>query len=738
MNEGHASPTFDSTVSDTTGSLVCPFVIYVDSGSSSDSTLFCGDFNRPCSSIEDGWKIVEGVGIGSLSMSIIHSTTQKEQVKILSHHEAVIQSGPSTKPELLVSPSSSSEFEGEGMIEVSGGRLWIHQVDIALSDSPSLIFIRMVGGQLTMETCSLTGSSSPERNEIETGADLCVWESGILMLLNSTTTITSTQLRRLSQGAINIEGGSLTIETSAFHDNSPSSSSFPSLRRNIRCSEGGKIAVGSLNGGDGKGDHPHLWMSHEDCELNGDDVNVNTPFFIPTLSSSSTSKLNKEKTGFEVTIEGTTLIPCSLFLEVFEKQKDGKEGKMVRIPLSEDSTELFNETRIEMSLPLSSMSELNKDLEWCGRLWFGLNETTTSFVIQKSSVERLAQAVRENMKWMIPLLVSLVCLLLLIVIVVFVCWRRRKQNNQTTEKGTKMKELDDEEAARMEMEQKMEVTLSESSFDHLLKTQQTVTINKCQPESTSVTASMESHQFVEVLGETGEVGVVDWMKADTLFDVLHRPEKKRDLNKKELSRKIVNGLIRIRTEHKSSPITTRFSPHWVLVNNSLVQLRLATIPEGPHEVERGPQNDQQQGKKDGEQEMSFFGERLSTAKSGTVEGQRWRAPEVCRLNGEKIDEESALVFSLGLVLWEMWTEEVPWKEMDEANAGRQNEGGVKPNMKLVLDTEIRELITKCLSFDPKDRPSLKDVLVGLGGTESVEPEQPTTLPQPRDALRTSS
>ncbi|KAK2945988.1 hypothetical protein BLNAU_19064 [Blattamonas nauphoetae] len=142
MNEDHTSPRLDSAISNTTGSLPDDVVIFIDSGSSSESPLFCGDRKRPCSSIEDGWKIVEDIGISSWSISIIHNTTLKEQVKILSQHEVVISSGPSTKPELFVSPSlTSSELEREGMVDVCGGRLWVHQVDIVLSDSPSLIFI---------------------------------------------------------------------------------------------------------------------------------------------------------------------------------------------------------------------------------------------------------------------------------------------------------------------------------------------------------------------------------------------------------------------------------------------------------------------------------------------------------------------------------------------------------------------------------------------------------------------
>ncbi|KAK2945725.1 hypothetical protein BLNAU_19338 [Blattamonas nauphoetae] len=735
MNEDDGKTLFDPFLGDTTGSRVVDFIVIVDSSSSSESTVFCGDHVRPCSSIEDGWKIVEGIGISSLSISILHNTTQKEQVRILSHHEVVFESGPMTKPELFVSPSSSSELNGEGMVEVSRGRLWIHQVDVVVSDSPSLIFIRMVGGQLTMETCSLTGmSSSSVLNELEASTDVCMWESGILMLVNSKTIIKQTDLSHLSQGAINMKGGNLTIRTSSFDSNNPQTSSFPSLRHNIHCSEGGEIEVGSLSGGDGSSDtHPHLWLSSSDCSLSGEDVNTTAPFFIPTLSSSSTSKLNKTSKSFHLRLIGTTLIPCSLFLEVFEKQKDGKEGKTIRIGLSEDSTKSFNETQIEMGLPVSSMARFEKSLEWSGRLVYGMNETTASFVIQKNSVDRAAQAAKENMKWMIPLVVSLVFLLILIVIVVFVCWRRR-QKNEKTAKVTAMKELDEEEKDRMELEQKMEETIGENSVDYLIKSRQTENVHRNNPNLTSTSLPMETPQFVEVLGETGEVGVVDWMKAETLFDVLHRPEKKRMIDKKELSRQMTKGLIRIRAGPKTSGITTHFSPHWVIVNNNLVQIRLAPIPEISIETEPESLHDKQQEQKEGEQEVSFLGGRLSAVKSETAEGQRWRAPEVSRLDGEKIDVESALVFSLGLVLWEVWTGEVPWKEMDDANACRQNEGGVIPNMKQVLDPEIRKLITKCLALDPKERPSLQDVFDGLGESDVKNYEQPSHIPKASDGV----
>ncbi|KAK2948352.1 hypothetical protein BLNAU_16698 [Blattamonas nauphoetae] len=493
---------FDPAISNTTGSLPDNVVIFVDCGSTSDSTLLCGDRKRPCSWIEDGWKIVEGIGISSLSMSIIHNTTQNSQVRMESDHEVVISSGPSTKPELFVSASSSSlssEMEVEGMVEVVGGRLWIHQVDVVLSDSPSLIFIRMVGGHLTMETCSLTSTSTSPSNS---DTSLCMWSGGGLVLQHATTNITSTHLRHQSQGAINMEGGKLIICTSSFDSNNPHSSSFPSLRHNIRCSEGGEIEIGSLSGGDGN-ETPSAWISQNDCSLTAKEEISNSPFFIPTLSSSSTSTLNKTSQAFEMTMKGTTLIPCSLYLEVFEKKKDGSEGKMVRIGLSVDSSKSFNETQIEMSLSVASMSGFDKSLEWRGRVVFGQNETTTSFVIQKNSVDRAAQSVKENMKWWIPLLVSLVCLLILIVIVVLVCQHRRKQTNAETNQRNANQEMNDEDETRLELEQKMEEKFVRNSDDCLIKSQQTVNPNLNHPDPQTISVPIVTHEFVEVLGESG-------------------------------------------------------------------------------------------------------------------------------------------------------------------------------------------------------------------------------------------
>ncbi|KAK2948419.1 hypothetical protein BLNAU_16674 [Blattamonas nauphoetae] len=94
------------------------------------------------------------------------------------------------------------------------------------------------------------------------------------------------------------------------------------------------------------------------------------------------------------------------------------------------------------------------------------------------------------------------------------------------------------------------------------------------------------------------------------------------------------------------------------------------------------------------------------------EGLRWQAPEVVGSRVE-VDREKAAVFSLGLIMWEVETEMVPFGEMDAVNAARQNETGCLPRMNLISDLKERELIQQCLQTDPSSRPSLSSLLSAL-------------------------
>ncbi|KAK2941732.1 hypothetical protein BLNAU_23354 [Blattamonas nauphoetae] len=236
-------------------------------------------------------------------------------------------------------------------------------------------------GSITIEC-----ETSQSRNDVE---ELCLWTTGLIELIDTELNVTNNKFFNISQGAIRMKGGQLKIEASVFRDNIPPGSPFTSIRRNIACSEGGTIQIGSLSAGDGF-DNPSAWISSDGCSIESTEVNANSPLFIPTLSSDSTSKLDKKTNSFILTIEGTILIPCSLFLEVFEITKDGTEANPTPIPLIVDSAESFTESKIVVTLPSSSFDELDESLEWRGRLVYGVDQkTTNSFIIQLNSSHRV-------------------------------------------------------------------------------------------------------------------------------------------------------------------------------------------------------------------------------------------------------------------------------------------------------------------------------------------------------------
>ncbi|KAK2941371.1 hypothetical protein BLNAU_23709 [Blattamonas nauphoetae] len=316
-------------------------------------------------------------------------------------------------------------------------------------------------------------------------------------------------------------------------------------RRNIRCSENGKVEVGSLSSGDGSTDkHPHLWLSSSDCILSGEDVNINAPLFVPTLSSDSTSSWNKKKEQFEVTILGTMLIPCGLFLEVFEL-KDNSEGKSYPIDLAQQSFISFTETNMTFTIARSSLSELDGSAEWRGRLVYGSNEKThNSFQMQRDSSGRFSQTVKENMKWWLPLVIVLsVTALFVIALLIFLIRRRRQKENAKTQQAAEANELDmDIEVLKME-DTSIATTdrVHASSFESPTRRESIATgqkETKRPPESEEGEEDTKKEERVMACGLDGkEVAVVN--KYDTLFNRLHHPRAGLDVNKNVVRKQIV-------------------------------------------------------------------------------------------------------------------------------------------------------------------------------------------------------
>ncbi|KAK2963930.1 hypothetical protein BLNAU_1007 [Blattamonas nauphoetae] len=370
---------------------------------STDSSPFCGTFDNPCPTIESGWKIVNGLRFARPTLGIIDSTTLSSQLTVSEGMHVLLTHGSNSEPTLTI-PSSATQSEGSGLIVVTSASLEIVNVDIVL-DSPLSSFVLLSASSSGVFLKDGLITQKHKTTLPDSNSDICSWSTGIIQTTDCELNITDNKFTRISSGVINMKGGNLTLTSSSFSDTSASLDLFLSFHRNIHCSDDGQIAVFSiLNGGDGSNEHPSAWMSIEGCVLSGEDAPVNSPLFVPTLSKSSLSKLDKKAGHFDVTIEGSTSIQCGLFLEVFEVSKDKGEGDWTHFELTQSSCTSFTETAIAFKLHLSKLTSLDPNLEWRGRLVFGNDQATAdTFLVQATSKERIAQSVKENMKWWLPL-----------------------------------------------------------------------------------------------------------------------------------------------------------------------------------------------------------------------------------------------------------------------------------------------------------------------------------------------
>jgi hypothetical protein len=117
-------------------------------------------------------------------------------------------------------------------------------------------------------------------------------------------------------------GGNISIVDSTFEKNNPSFESYPSLRRNIICSQQGILNLARIKGENGFDNNSSLWVLSEGCTVVGEEKEKEDSYFIPTLSSfSQISSVN----GINYTLTDSLLIPCHLSFSLLLISLTGEE-----------------------------------------------------------------------------------------------------------------------------------------------------------------------------------------------------------------------------------------------------------------------------------------------------------------------------------------------------------------------------------------------------------------------------
>ncbi|KAK2955787.1 hypothetical protein BLNAU_9323 [Blattamonas nauphoetae] len=372
-------------------------------------------------------------------------------------------------------------------------------------------------------------------------------------------------------------------------------------------------------------------------------------------------------------------------------------------------------------------------------------ETDTPFVfmngtitlhIPKSSYnpnKAMSPETKALLSWLIPL-ASCLLIALVVVIVIIVLLRRRKQKKNAFPAQNEMEaqeplEVEKVEAFGVECSNRVIRTdgNDHSAFD-----------SPEQVQSNKETVQQNTSPYGEVMACSGDFEISAAPMTNTLYSVLHKEH--REIGKRAIGIQVVNGLKQVVAHREWSDVLTRLSSHWILIDaEGNVRLKLQmNASEAEQEAALAQMQNPLKDRNENEQtvnEASAHTEQSEKDKSG-MDGLRWRAPEVVAAedrNGVKsVDGHKASVFSLGLVLWEIETGQVPFGELDAVNAQRQSGTGIGPKMESLQNEEFIALIHRCLSVDPKQRPTLSEIgeflsshpdeTIGGSRNEMKEPE----------------
>ncbi|KAH7829921.1 uncharacterized protein MONOS_16726 [Monocercomonoides exilis] len=211
---------------------------------------------------------------------------------------------------------------------------------------------------------------------------MCRWSGSLVDVVKSNEEMKDTTISNSPEGGITMSGGNVIIEMGLFENNNPSIEGYPSLRRNIICSDSGTLNVMSLKGGDGLKDNTSLWMSNEGCSFEGIASERDSSFFIPVLES---VEAKEEANRMKLTFKGMLLVPCNLSFSVVKRKGEEKEIEKHDF----DSNGFLSEREAEGSVTKDLISSCGNDVEVSVKILFGNAEapsSTNSFILKNASI----------------------------------------------------------------------------------------------------------------------------------------------------------------------------------------------------------------------------------------------------------------------------------------------------------------------------------------------------------------
>ncbi|KAH7827526.1 uncharacterized protein MONOS_2996 [Monocercomonoides exilis] len=284
--------------------------------------------------------------------------------------------------------------------------------------------------KILMESCVFEGNlvSGSEGNDI--ADEICKWNGSIVDFSSCSVELRDTIICNSSKGGMSVSGGYVMIEAGNFSNNGPSIENYPSVRRNIICSDSASLTISSLKGGDGLEKNASLWFLNEGCLFEGIASERASSFFIPSLERVETKEAGAE---VKLVFKGKLLLPCNLLFMVVKQIGDEKQIEKYEF----DESGYVSETEAEGSVPSKTMAEAGDEAEVRVCVLFGSSNeqlSTDSFILknrtesEKNGDGNVVQGGKgSNSFWVIIVVACAVFIVLLAVIVVLVVrWRKVK------------------------------------------------------------------------------------------------------------------------------------------------------------------------------------------------------------------------------------------------------------------------------------------------------------------------
>ncbi|KAH7826074.1 uncharacterized protein MONOS_11101 [Monocercomonoides exilis] len=735
---------------------------------------FCGEeismTNMKLEQIESTRNVVEIGQCGSVVLNDIDA----DGVKL--SEGCIISIGSSTSGSVSIGSSSfkncSRNSEGASILSASSSSAQISLSNCSCSNCYSLSskgsMMEMKNAKdILMDSCRLIGvlakESKNERNNVFD--EICTWNGSLVHLENSNTHTKEIRMENSSKGGISIKGGKAVIEMGMMANNNPFIEKYPSLRRNIICSDSSSLSISRI-------------VSERASS-----------FFIPVLEGVETREEGEE---VEVVFKGKLLLPCKLSFMVVKQMGDEKQIEKFLF----DESGYASETEVEGRLPNEMITEAGEEAEVRVSILFGNADApsaTESFILKNRSApkangdERISEGGKEGKSYWLLIVIVLAILFLIVLIgfILFVVrWRKAKNENKdlreivndTVKKDPKLiemvtMEMSPEEQwrrAEREAEKKNEERMKKRVYDtnmehsesseHLLSESGSTeyilgkdsdkisewALEKVEEEeirkqtpspSISSTCSTDSESSF-VRGEdlcpttSSMSNLVDAMACsspheklivdlrDSLFMLLHGLNKTKEMaigtlkEREQTAAQIlfwVANLALHSFDEMENPLQSlsNLSPHIVLFSEHMVicivmhsdllsdddsdssSISSSTV------VTSASDDDDSLPSSAFEDEDSFKKECL-----------RWKAPELL-MNKKMGATKESVSFSIGMMLWECLTLQIPFGDYEAEVAGQKIVNGERPSMKEAEESMLFPMILSCLSSESEKRLSLQ-------------------------------